>query len=67
MNKYKHLTLIRSGQTIKQDGETCNPSDEYNSLKAYFDLIKQENEILVKRIEYLETQSKTNGVRLRQK
>lgn len=57
MKNYKHLTLIKAGKTIKQEEETCSLSNEYNSLKAYFDLIKQENEILVKRINYLEAQN----------
>ena len=65
MEKYKHLTLIKSGKTIKTDGDTCNPSDEYNFLKSYFNLIKRENEILVKRIELLETQNKANENRIK--
>ena len=61
MDKYKHLTLIKAGKTIKQEEEACNTQND-----NYYVLIKLENEILVKRIEYLESQIKMNRVNYKQ-
>lgn len=60
MDNYKHLTLIKAGKTIKQEEETNDLPKEDNFLTAYFNLIKRENEILVKRIELLEAQNRNN-------